>query len=780
MSARSLKRLSMTAIVLVVLFALSVGAALAQDSAPSPILVDGNPNCTTLNSDNVNFPSITSNFGFKVDAQVIGNNLVFYLINGTQNGYPTVLTGGAPSDPNNSITITSDGVNFDWLATLGIDAVIVKAQDANAYVYIPEATSDENLHPPSFKDISHIEFCYDYEVDVTKDATTTYTRTYNWDITKGPNADYVGFLGEEWTHVYDIDVDKIDYTDSDWAVSGNIVIENNTPFDANITGVTDVVSPDIAATVSCPVSFPYTLPAGQDLTCTYTTPLPNATARVNTAKVTTTGVVGGGSDTADVTFGEPTTEVNASVNVTDDYGTPLVPGDDKDFGPFTDDDSVSYPRDFVCPTDPSAYVNGVYSETVTNTATIDETGDNDDAVVTMTCYAPVISKDADTAYNRDWDWTIVKTGDQSALTLSVGQSFIVNYDVTVAATKEDSDFKVFGTITVVNPHPTQAMVVALADVLSDTTVATITADADCDYAGGNLTIPAGGTATCGYEAAPADADPGTNTATATIAGVGFPATANYAFGDPDVETDECIDVVDDQYGALGTVCAVDSPKVFEYSLTVGPYDACGRYTYTNVASFVTNDNGETGSDNHVVNINVPCGGGCTLTQGYWKTHSKYGPAPYDDTWALLPDVDGDGVSEGEDETFFLSGQTWYEVLWTSPSGGNAYYIYAHQYIAAVLNQLNGASSTTAVNAALKFGYNPTATLGFLEKYGPDSKLTKAYRTTVLKKASILDKYNNGLIGPGHCSEDVTSLVSAEVNSPVVAALPKPIWLGLRF
>ena len=28
---------------------------------------------------------------------------------------------------------------------------------------------------------------------------------------------------------------------------------------------------------------------------------------------------------------------------------------------------------------------------------------------------------------------------------------------------------------------------------------------------------------------------------------------------------------------------------------------------------------------------------CTLTQGYWKTHSSYGPAPYDVTWAILGD-----------------------------------------------------------------------------------------------------------------------------------------------
>jgi hypothetical protein len=90
-----------------------------------------------------------------------------------------------------------------------------------------------------------------------------------------------------------------------------------------------------------------------------------------------------------------------------------------------------------------------------------------------------------------------------------------------------------------------------------------------------------------------------------------------------------------------------------------------------------------------IDINVPCGGGCTLTPGYWKTHSSYGPAPYDDTWAQI----------GEDTIFFLSGQSYYDVLWTNPEG-NAYYILAHAYIAAQLNLLNGASAPAEVDVAL--------------------------------------------------------------------------------
>lgn len=78
--------------------------------------------------------------------------------------------------------------------------------------------------------------------------------------------------------------------------------------------------------------------------------------------------------------------------------------------------------------------------------------------------------------------------------------------------------------------------------------------------------------------------------------------------------------------------------------------------------------------------------GCTLTWGYWKTHSLYGPAPYDDTWALL-DSNDDGIHTGTNEPFFGTGHTYMDILNMSCAGGNAYIILAHQYVAARLNGL---------------------------------------------------------------------------------------------
>jgi len=131
------------------------------------------------------------------------------------------------------------------------------------------------------------------------------------------------------------------------------------------------------------------------------------------------------------------------------------------------------------------------------------------------------------------------------------------------------------------------------------------------------------------------------------------------------------------------------------------------------------------------------GGGCSLTPGYWKTHSEKGPAPYDATWALL-------LPDGEDTPFFSSGKFYYEALWTAPKG-NAYWILAHAYIAAKLNMLNGADFTAAQTA-----YDAAKLLFLAKTPAKVKKLKGAAKQEWTKLATILDNYNNGYIGPGHC------------------------------
>jgi hypothetical protein len=202
--------------------------------------------------------------------------------------------------------------------------------------------------------------------------------------------------------------------------------------------------------------------------------------------------------------------------------------------------------------------------------------------------------------------------------------------------------------------------------------------------------------------------------------------------------DNCIDVSDENYYDFGLVCfpITTLPYTFNYSRSIGPYEECGDYTVKNTATFRTTDTEITGSDSWTITVHVPCVGGCTLSQGYWKTHSKYGPAPYADIWA----------QKGVDTAFFSSGQTWYQVLWATNAGGNAYYILAKQYVAAQLNILNGAASTAQVDAAIAWATT------FFNTYTPSSTLSKTVRNNAVSYASLLEKYNSGYIGPGHCSE----------------------------
>jgi hypothetical protein len=614
--------------------------------------------------------------------------------------------------------------------------------------------------------------CYTPTIDKT--ASGAFTETHTWTIDKSPDATYDRFIGDPAvTHNYLITVDET-VTPSGFVVSGQITITNPHPIQSmTITDLTDVLDDATAATVGpCTgdgdLTDGLTVAAASSSVCDYTASDDGGDATENTASFSLFGI--SYSDTQAFTYA-PSVVGPDSVNVTDDFGTGEA-ADDQSFGPFASDGSDGYPRDFTCPTDPAAYTDGVFSQTVVNTATIDETGASDTATVTLNCYHPLVSKTADTSFTRSYDWRIAKTNDApDPVVLMPGQQFLVNYDVTVTlAGFTDSDHTVSGQITVENPAPI-AMTVDLSDVLDDGTAASITGcTGDADLTDG-LTIAAASSAVCDYTASDAGGDATLNTATATINGIGFSGSAAVAYGDPTVEVDETITVTDDLYGGtLGTVTvtgfgtglsaenlgagvtatpsAGPPPSVlFEYSRFVGPYtspDQCGSQTVTNTATFTTNDTQTTGSASSTVNVEVVCELGCTLTQGYWKTHSEFGPAPYDDTWAQLP--------SGASTLFFLSGQTWYEVFWTSPEGGNVYYILAHQYMAAKLNTLNGASAPTEVTDAIASAEawfavtTPDQAAGFKGQA----------RRTPLDWASTLAAYNEGAIGPGHCSEDSTS------------------------
>jgi len=706
--------------------ALALAMVPAAASHVEPTSVDGNPSCTDLGY----------GFGFKLDPPTPGT----YAIDGF-----------------GMLTVASDGTYFDWTSTVGVDAVIVKGgPNSNVYVYDPpaEAFIDTGLHSPINPndrrpyqltyELSHIEFCSDYNLDVEKTAEASRTLTYGWTIDKSVTPEtWDLFTGDTGTSEYTVSVTKDDGTLGPWVVSGTITIENNTPLDATIESVSDVISGVGPVAVDCGVDFPYLLASGATLECTYSTEVPDGSDRTNTATAHTSGPVDGGSATAAVVFGGPTL-VNDAISVDDTLEGSL--------GTFDDDDTVRYERTFECDGDVG---------TQNNTATIVETGQSDSASVQVNCFALTVAKDATTSFHGSWDWTIDKSADQTQLLLSEGQLFEVNYQVEVIAlAAAGSDFGVSGSISVYNPAPMDAYLNSISDLVSPDIVANVDCGVTFPYV-----LTAGGTLNCTYSTVLPNGHDRLNTATATLQnydydryGLGslggttdFLGTADVTFGDAlDGGPDACVDVFDTNVGFLGTVCASEAPEIFDYSLGFGARpDAqvvlvCGDNSHVNTASFVTNDSGAAGSDDWTVSARVTCeqvSDGCTLTPGYWKTHSEYGPAPFDDTWDLV-------LPAGEDTQFFLSEQTYNEVLWIEPEG-NAYYILAHAYIAAQLNMLDGADFTDAQaafdEATVLFNtYTPEQ----IAALGADDPTRQLFITL----AGILDDYNNGLAGPGHCSE----------------------------
>jgi hypothetical protein len=209
------------------------------------------------------------------------------------------------------------------------------------------------------------------------------------------------------------------------------------------------------------------------------------------------------------------------------------------------------------------------------------------------------------------------------------------------------------------------------------------------------------------------------------------------------------DVVDSHAGTLATNLFHGSQNLHDSAILTYTRDiaahGCGEFDVVNTVDVTSSDDHHPlATDTQTIHVTVPCATGCTLTQGYWKTHSTYGPASKPDaTWNLLPG----GL--GPNTVFFLSGASWYQVFWTAPAG-NAYYNLADQYMAARLNILDGASAPSSVTNAIA-----TATTLF-QTYTPAAigtlKGSDALRKQFVELAGILGSYNEGLIGPGHCDE----------------------------
>jgi hypothetical protein len=149
-------------------------------------------------------------------------------------------------------------------------------------------------------------------------------------------------------------VTKTGYTDSEWAVSGVITINNPAPMDATLTDVSDMISGYGSVDVTCPAEL--VVPAGGSLECTYGASLPDGSDRTNTATATQqnyayapdgTATAAGTTDyswSVGFSFDTPTTVVNDTINVTD-----FFEGVTTELGSFSGTGSVSRCKTHIYP-----------------------------------------------------------------------------------------------------------------------------------------------------------------------------------------------------------------------------------------------------------------------------------------------------------------------------------------------------------------------------------------------------------------------------------------------
>jgi len=701
-------------------------------------------------------------------------------------------------------------------------------------------------------------------LEVEKTAVGSYDRTVEWDLIKNVNiagtnsVEYTGEAGEEFPTDWLIFVTKTEVVDN-FLVEGTITITNPAEVTQIITGVTDVLSDNTIAEVTCPSDV---VPAGGQVVCTYEAFPEDDSATLNTATVSAVGnqdVIA----TAAVAFEETLIGV--------DEGT-LTDSRFPDFLEMVSSTiDFTLPEIFECSTDPADYTAGTYTETFENVAYLNDVIDlDDDASVTLICTLPAleVEKTAVGSYDRTVTWDLDKFVNEVDQKLDEyvglpGDAFPTDWLIFVTKTEVESNFKVTGTITIDNPAGIPQSF-SVTDVLNDNTVAVVTCP--------SLTVPAGEQVVCTYEAFPNNAAATLNTATVSAVGNDpVPATAAVAFEENLIgydqgtltddrfplfeeivtgtgnfeltETFVCPVSRDDAYGDDGIYEATvvntaflndnielqDSATITIYcedyghksgfkwndlnadgiwqkdiepvlpgweihliklddlSMTTTDTDGDGFYEFNMVlpgvdyavcevleAGYVQSfpedideetidctqfgedygpigylinlEPGEFHEDNNFGNYKPL---GCCYTQGYWKTHSAYGPAgPYDETWDL---------QDGGDAEFFTTGYSWYEIFWMPPARGNAYIILAHQYMAAWLN-INNVDPLKAADPTLVADTmaQAKALLAFYAEElfitADDIEFSDNDRALAIELASYLDMYNNGMLpgGPPHC------------------------------
>ena len=246
-----------------------------------------------------------------------------------------------------------------------------------------------------------------------------------------------------------------------------------------------------------------------------------------------------------------------------------------------------------------------------------------------------VEKTATASFAREYAWSIAKkvktTGADYAgsapLSLLNGDSGAAHWQIAVTRTgSTDKDFKVDGTITVLNSSPFDVTAIA------DESLGNVTFGGACTAKSGttdkaNLSVGKGATATCSYSASlPSKAD-GTNTVEVDPTTPDWMATATaskaYAFGNPTSEKNKTVRWSDSN-GHAKTGIVADDTTAYDTS-----HSCPESRTVTNTATLYGDADANLGSSVATVTIT------CTAPQKL--TVSKTANGTFDRTWSWTVD-----------------------------------------------------------------------------------------------------------------------------------------------
>ena len=141
---------------------------------------------------------------------------------------------------------------------------------------------------------------------------------------------------------------------------------------------------------------------------------------------------------------------------------------------------------------------------------------------------------------------------------------------------------------------------------------------------------------------------------------------------------------------------------------------------------------------------------CTYTMGYWMNHPEAWP---------VEEIEIGGVTHTKEDAI---------IILETPPEGDATYILAHQLIAAKLNVANGAESNGLGDTITDADAWLTANI-----FGSDP--TDPARAQGIALAEVLDDFNNGLLGPSHCADEILELEILEIPNPEMCTFSMDYW-----